>query len=116
MRRYTLLRTTLAILIPGYGLLSFHRVFRATLMMAGVALLTAPFFGVTAPFSYQSWPGLGSGTVSPALAIAGWFLIYVNSVLGYFAQTAREAREAANLAAPVRSRPNLTQRITAKAA
>ena len=115
-RRHTLVRTTLATLIPGYGLLTFHRVFRAVLMMTGVALLTASSLGVTAPFSYQTWPGLGTGTVSPALPIAGWCFIYINSLLGYFARTAREAKHTADLAAPVRSRPIGTHRITAKAA
>jgi hypothetical protein len=43
-------------------------------------------------------------------------LITINSLLGYFAQTAREAKRTADLAAPVRSRPSGTHRITAKAA
>ncbi|MGH7730600.1 MAG: tetratricopeptide repeat protein [Candidatus Eiseniibacteriota bacterium] len=109
-------RTALAALVPGYGLLAFQRVFRATLMIAGAVLLSAHWFGVTAPFSYHSWPGLGPGNVSPLLPFVGWFLIYSNSLLGYHALAARAAEQAAALAAPVRSRPSVAGRVTAKAA
>ena len=109
-------RTTLAFLLPGYGLLAFQRVFRATLMISGVVLLTDPWLGVSAPFSYHSWPGLGTGTVSPVLPIVGWCLIYTNSLFGYLSQAARAAEQAAALAAPVRSRPSSAGRLTAKAA
>lgn len=109
-------RTTLAAAIPGYGLLAFQRVFRATAMIAGSVLLTAPWFGVVAPFSYHSWPGLGAGTVSPVVPVVGWFLIYFNSMLGYLEQAARAAEHAASLAAPVRSRPSAAGSVTAKAA
>lgn len=115
-RGQRILRTTLATVIPGYGLLAFHRVFRATVMIAGAVLLTAPWFGVAAPFSYHSWPGLGAGTVSPVLPVLGWFLIYANSLLGYLSQDARAAEHAASLASPVRSRPSAAGSVTAKAA
>lgn len=115
-RGQRIVRTALAVLLPGYGLLAFQRVFRATLMIAGAVLLTAPWFGVAAPFSYHSWPGLGTGTVSPVLPFAGWFLIYSNSLLGYFSQAARAAEQSAALVAPVRSRPAAPGRVTAKAA
>ena len=114
-RGQRIVRTALAALLPGYGLLAFQRVFRATLMIAAAVLLTAPWFGVSAPFSYHSWPGLGTGEVSPVLPIAGWFLIYINSLFGYLSQAARAAEQAA-LAAPVRSRPSTAGRVTAKAA
>ncbi len=115
-RGQRILRATLAILVPGYGLLSFQRVFRPTLMLAGVVLLTAPWFGVVAPFSYHSWPGLDAGTVSPVLPIVGWFLIYANSLLGYLPHAARAAELSASLATPVRSRPSAAGSVTAKAA
>jgi len=115
-RGQRIVRTVLAALLPGYGLLAFQRVFRATLMIVGAVLLTAPWFGVSAPFSYHSWPGLGTGTVSPAVPVVGWFLIYFNSMLGYLSQAARAAEQASALAAPVRSRPSAAGRVTAKAA
>ncbi len=115
-RGQLIVRTTLAALLPGYGLLALRRVFRATLMIAGAVLLTAPWFGVSAPFSYHSWPGLGAGAVSPVLPFAGWFLIYSNSLLGYFSQAARAAEQTAALVAPARSRPLAAGRVEAKAA
>jgi len=115
-RSQRLVRTALATLLPGYGLLAFQRVFRATLMIAGAVLLTTPWFGVSAPFSYHSWPGLRAGTVSPALPLAAWLLIYANSLLGYFSHAARAAEQSAALAAPVRSRPSAAGSVTAKAA
>jgi tetratricopeptide (TPR) repeat protein len=115
-RGLSMVRSALATLLPGYGLLAFQRVFRATAMIAAVGLLTAPWFGVTAPFSFHSWPGLGLGTVSPLLPLAAWVLIYSNSLLGYFAHAARAAEQAAAAAAPVRSRPSAATRATAKAA
>ena len=115
-RGQRIVRTALAAVVPGYGLLAYQRVFRATLMIAAAALLTASWFGVTAPFSYHSWPGLGTGAVSPALPVVAWFLIYFNSMLGYLTHAGRAAHQAASLAAPVRSRPSTAGRVTAKAA
>lgn len=115
-RLQRVVRTTLAAVIPGYGLLAYQRVFRAIVMIVGAVLLTASWFGVVAPFSYHSWPGLGAGTVSPLVPIVGWFLIYFNSMLGYLAQAARAAEHAASLATPVRSRPTASGSVTAKAA
>ncbi len=115
-RSQRFVRTALATLLPGYGLLAYQRVFRATLMIVGAVLLTAPWFGVSAPFSYHSWPGLRAGTVSPVLPLAGWMLIYANSLLGYFSHAARAAEQEAALATPVRSRPSTAGSVTAKAA
>jgi tetratricopeptide (TPR) repeat protein len=115
-RGQRIVRSTLATLLPGYGLLAYQRVFRATLMIASAVLLTAPWFGVTAPFSYHSWPGLGAGVASPVLPAVAWFIIYFNSMLGYLSHGARASQQAADLAAPVRSRPSSAGRVTARAA
>src|SRR5262249_31737007 len=104
-RALHVVRTVLAALIPGYGLLRFHRVFRATLLIIGTALVTAPWLGVTAPLTYQAAPGRGDGGVPSIVPLVGWILIYANSLLGYFSQAARAAAQAAALASPVRSRP-----------
>jgi hypothetical protein len=109
-------RTVLATLLPGFGLLSYHRVFRATLLITATVLLTAPWLGVEPPFSYHSWPGLGGGTVPVFVLLAVVLAIYGNSLLGYLAQSSRAEAEQAALAAPVRSRPTTSGRITAKAA
>ena len=115
-RGQRLVRTVLAALLPGFGLLSYHRVFRATLLITATVLLTAPWLGVEPPFSYHSWPGLGGGTVPVFVLLAVVLAIYGNSLLGYLAQSSRAEAEQAALAAPVRSRPSTSGRITAKAA
>jgi tetratricopeptide (TPR) repeat protein len=115
-RRQRVVRTAFAALLPGVGLLAYHRVFRATVLIATTVLLTGPWLGLRAPFSFHSWPGLGEGTVPGLVSLAIWIAVYGNSLLGYHAQDARAAAEAAAAAAPVRSRPTSAGRITAKAA
>jgi len=115
-RGHRLVRTVLATIIPGYGLLAFHRVFRATALISASALLCAEAFGLTAPLSYQAAPGLGDGGVSPIVPVMAWLLIYANSLLGYFSQAARAAAQASAMAAPVRSRPTRADHPMAKAA
>jgi len=111
-----MVRTTLATLLPGYGLLAFHRVHRATILMVAAALLAAPWAGISAPFSFQAGPGINDGDLSPILVLAGWALVYAVSLLGYFSQAAHEASLAAATAAPVKSRPSQVAQSTAKAA
>ena len=110
------LRTTLATLLPGFGLLAYHRVFRATVLIVSTVLLTAPWLGVTAPFSFHSWPGLGEGTVPALVPVGIWIAVYLNSLFGYLAQAAHAAMHAATRTSPIRSRPSAAGRITAKAA
>jgi tetratricopeptide (TPR) repeat protein len=114
LRGQRMIRHTLALLVPGYGLLSFQRVFRAVTLLVSAGLMVAPALGVTAPFSYHSWPGLQTGSPSTVATIVSWVLIYITSLLGYAGQVSREAEQAAALREPVRSRP--TARAAAKAA
>jgi tetratricopeptide (TPR) repeat protein len=111
-----LIRTTLAALLPGYGLLAFQRVFQGMFLIACAAQLAAPWLGVTAPFAYQTGPGLAEGTASPILALGASIAVYAASLLGFFSEAARAAARAAALAAPVRSRPSPVTQSTAKAA
>ena len=115
-RRARIVRNTLAAVIPGYGLLAFHRVFRATMMIACASLIAAPWLEIHAPFAYHAWPGLGAGAVSPIVPLAGWILIYANSLIGYLAQGAREARRSQVSTSTHRGRPRSSDRITAQAA
>jgi len=115
LRAQHVLRNSLALLVPGYGLLAFQRVFRATLLIASAALLAGPSLGLQAPFSYHTWPGLETGSSSPAATVTSWILIYLTSLLGFAGQVTREAEQAATLLEPVRSRPSAA-RATAKAA
>lgn len=114
LRGHHILRNSLAMLVPGYGLLAYQRVFRATVLLASAAMLAGPSLGMSAPFSYHSWPGLEVGSASQAAAITSWVLIYLSSLFGYAGQVTREAQQTAALE-PVRSRPS-AGRDAAKAA
>ncbi|MBI1795946.1 MAG: tetratricopeptide repeat protein [Candidatus Eisenbacteria bacterium] len=114
-RSQRLTRTTLAALIPGFGLLAFHRGFRALAITSGMVLLSAPWLGVHAPFTFQSPTGSGS-VLSPILILASWAALYAFSILSYFGVAAGEARRAAALVSPVRSRPTQATTTTARAA
>jgi tetratricopeptide (TPR) repeat protein len=115
-RSLRLVRTSLAALLPGFGLLAFRRVFRATLLIIATAMLVGPWLGVRAPFAYQPGPGLDDGVASPIPVLAALALVYMVSLLGYVSQANRAAALAAADAAPVRSRPSQATRAAAKAA
>jgi tetratricopeptide (TPR) repeat protein len=115
-RSRRLVRTSLATLLPGYGLLAFQRVFRGTFLITCAALLAAPCLGVAPAFSYQSGLGIAQDLVSPILALGAWVLLYALSLLGFLSQKSRAAAQAALMAAPVRSRPSQVAHTTAKAA
>jgi tetratricopeptide (TPR) repeat protein len=112
-RSQRLVRTTLAALLPGYGLLAFHRVFRAATLIIFTAMLAAPWLGVSAPFAYQRGPGPSDGTAFAILTLGALIAVYAASLLGYVSQAARVAAQTAAIADPVRSRPS---QVTAKAA
>jgi tetratricopeptide (TPR) repeat protein len=115
-RSRRLVRTTLAALLPGYGLLAFHCVFRAATLIILTAMLAAPWVGVSAPFAYQRGPGPTDATASAILTLGALMVVYAASLLGYVSKAARVAAQTASLAEPVRSRPSQVTQITAKAA
>jgi tetratricopeptide (TPR) repeat protein len=93
--------TALAALIPGFGLLAFHRVFRAIVLLAAAAWLSSRWLG-PAPFVFGQRvdvPGPTTGT----LELAGWIATYLISILSYISLQ-RRADAAAASARPVRSR------------
>jgi tetratricopeptide (TPR) repeat protein len=114
-RSHRLARTALATLLPGYGLLAFHRVLRAAVIVASAVLLSAPWFGITPPFSFQTAGG-GGAVDSPLVTLIGWATLYAASILGYIGESRRAAARRAALGSPVRSRPTQASPVTAKAA
>ena len=115
-RRMRLARTSLAALLPGYGLLAFRRVFRATFLIVATVMWVTPWLGLKAPFAYQAGPGLDDGMASPLPSLVALITIYLASLLGYVSQATHAAALAAAAEAPVRSRPSQATRVTAKAA
>jgi tetratricopeptide (TPR) repeat protein len=104
------LRTALAILIPGYGLLSFRRVVPAVLLLAVSAALVAVAAGCGAPYSYETRLAVPAQGAPFAVQAGAWVAIYAISILAYLGSLGRaDAAEAAQ-AAPVRSRIRLSTR------
>jgi hypothetical protein len=104
------LHTALALLIPGYGLLSFRSVIPAVLLLAASAALAAVAAGYGAPFSYETRLAVPVQEVPFAVQAGTWVTIYAVSILGYFGNVVRaDAAEAAQ-AAPIRSRIRLSGR------
>jgi len=113
-----LLRTALATLIPGYGLLAMGRMLRPLFLLVASAALISPWLGLGAPFAYEPRMMLASREVPALLLVGLWVALYTLSLLGYFALLGRQRVLEAELNAPVRSRNLSTtaRRSTAAAA
>lgn len=114
--RAGLARTALATLVPGYGLLSFHRVASPLLLLSGSFALVLAASPYGTPFPFEARVGV-AGTAFPITVLAAIaLLIYLWSVGGYLSLAAREREQAAMLAAPQRSRSAQATRRTPAAA
>lgn len=85
-----LLRTALAALLPGYGLLAHRRVFGPTLLIACTWLLGRLAFGFAAPFSLTPRLSFPGGEVPGVVLFAGVVFVYLWSLTGYFMAVNRE--------------------------
>lgn len=103
------LRTALALLIPGYGLLSFRRVVPAVLLLATSAALVALAAGHGAPFSFETRFAIPAQNVPFAVQVGTWVAIYAMSILGYFGDLVRADAVEAAQSAPIRSRIRLSR-------
>jgi tetratricopeptide (TPR) repeat protein len=107
-RSQRLLRTALATVIPGFGLLAFRRVVAAVLLLSASAALVALGAGFAAPFSYEARLA-APGQEAPLVVLVGlWAALYAVSLQGYVVQILRADAEEAAQAAPVRSRIRLS--------
>ncbi len=117
LARHRMLRTALATLIPGFGLLACRRVGTPLVLMASTALLASARLGLAAPFSFEPRLALPEAELPLLANVALWVLVYAVSILSYLAQLARVQAQEAALSAPVRSRSvQSTRRVTAAAA
>lgn len=116
-QRMHLVRTALATLIPGFGLLAFRRVVPALAVMVLAAGTASVWLGLVGPFPYEMTLDLPDATVPYPLLIALSVLVYLLSLAGYFGNVARARAQSAYLAAPSRSRAaQATERQTLEAA
>jgi Na+(H+)/acetate symporter ActP len=82
-RRWELLRTALATIIPGFGLLALDHLFVPLVLMASTAALCGPLIGLAAPFTCE--PRLLEGARDSAMwaGVFAGLLVYAVSLLGY---------------------------------
>jgi len=99
-----LLRTALATLVPGLGLLFLRRVFSPLVILIAAMGLLAPLFGSVQPFAFEPRLALAPPGLPWQLQAAGWIVLYAWSLLGYFRVLSKRQEQDARLAAPTRSR------------
>ncbi len=105
-----LLRTALATLVPGFGLLAFRRVPLAVALLTLCAALASLGAGLASPFSFETRLALPDEELPLAVLVGLWIGVYAVSLHGYFVQVLRADAEEAAQAAPVRSRIRLADR------
>lgn len=114
MRR---LRTAVAALIPGLGLVTHARVFGPTFMLASTWLMGRLLIAPLTPYSLTPRLDLPGETVPPWLLVCGIAFVYVWSLLAYAIVTASERAREARLEAATRGRiTQSTARTTGLAA
>src|SRR6185503_13169716 len=102
--RERMMRTAGATLIPGFGLLARHHVFTPVFLLSLAAALSSGRLGMAPPFAYEPRLLTGDPGLPLPLTAALWVLVFAWSLLGYFRIEARARAQAAQIAAPVKSR------------
>jgi tetratricopeptide (TPR) repeat protein len=116
-RPIDLARTVLAVLIPGFGMAAYRRVFVPLFLLVASMMLLAARFHVAAPFAYEPHLDFLGKEHSLVMTIVPWALIYATSILGYFAERSQhEARRNAASPRPSRGRGTTVLRRVADAA
>lgn len=103
-RRHHLVRTALATLIPGYGLLAHRRVFTPVFLLSLTWLVVRVWSGVGAPFAAEARLWMPGHEV-PVVLLAG-IIVFVElwSLVGYFRLVGQERDREAQLVAAQRGR------------
>jgi tetratricopeptide (TPR) repeat protein len=101
---WTLMRTALAALIPGFGLLVFGRVFRALFVLSLAAGLGVVWLGLGGPFPYEAGIAVTDTTIPVPLLIGSLCALYLFSLLAYFSLVSKARAQADYIARPQRSR------------
>jgi hypothetical protein len=110
-----MVRTALATLVPGLGLLMHRRLVRPLVLLGITAALTTQALGLAAPFSGEPRLALPEPGLPPAVLVGLWVGVYVVSIGSYFGLLARARAQEAALSTPVRSRSVQSTRHAAAA-
>lgn len=116
-RSMHLVRTALAAILPGYGLLAHRHVFLAVALLSTTWVLVRLWFGYAPPFAIEPRLTVPGEEVPVVLVIALFTFVQAISLLGYFHHVAKEREREAALAAAQRGRiTQSTRRVSAMAA
>jgi len=110
------IRTVIAALVPGFGLIAFRRALTPILLIAVGIMLVGPWAGVAPPFELEARVGVSDRLPPIALRIALGVLIYAISIAGYLSSAARARRTSAALAASAPEPADWKRRPPARAA
>lgn len=102
--RQRMVRTAVATVIPGFGLLARQRVITPVLLLTLCAALLSGPLGMAPPFGYEPRLLTADHGLPLPLTAGLWLLVLVWSLGGYVRIEARARAQAAQLAAPGRSR------------
>lgn len=103
-RRSHLVRTALATLIPGYGLLACRRIITPVILMSATWLVVCLWTGTSAPFAAEARLWMPGHEVPTLLLAAVMAVIELWSLLAYFHLVGQERAREAQLAAAQRGR------------
>ena len=103
-RVHDLVQTALATLVPGWGLVAFHRVFSPLVILIGVMALLGPLFGSVPPFAFEPRLALAPPGLPWQAQAASWIVLYAWSLLGFFRMLRRRKAQSAQAASPARGR------------
>jgi hypothetical protein len=113
-RRRRWIRTTVASVVPGFGLVALRRVFGPIFLLLILALVVEHVRGIGPPFAFQPRvgdPPLGLGPFAFGVCV----VVYLISITGYIGRAAR-ADAAVDAPPAPKNRPATPTRLPAEAA
>jgi tetratricopeptide (TPR) repeat protein len=96
----SVIRTALAAVVPGFGLIAYRRAITPLLLLAAAFMLVGPWAGAPLPFELEPLVGLTDRLPPLAVRIALGAILYAISIAGYFSCAGRARHIAAQLAGP----------------
>lgn len=111
------IRTVLATIVPGFGLIAFRRAFTPLLLLTATVLLAGPWSDTSLPFELEPRVAVPSRMPPMPLRIGMGVVIYLVSIGGYFSCLARARSAEAEIDDRMPARAsNGPQRMPARAA